>query len=416
MDSQKPLTFLDIEASGIDENSYPVEIGWADTRGNESSFLIKPIPEWTHRNHKAEQTHGISRKELFETGITIEAACLRLNKQLGTHDVYSDAAFYDNEWLTNLYTSAGVEPSFKLLDILELHEHFPPQALTVLSNLLKANPPPHRALLDALRMANGAVCLRRAGIIVQRLLQHGITRIHCVSLPPFRPARTLKTLLDCHDDEFNTISLGTQSTEFECARKSSRLATETALSDAKLVITFGDVSLEQVIGFLPSIPENRILKLDIEDQQPLLDLDLAQELLEKLGEQLEVFFNETPLSYAAKLNSSSNPFNILFESDPPKHQGEDILDIVPRMKERETVLAISFVDGVTGELHLSKKTHEFYYCGFEEDNPTEIISDDWTDDFILEEKHILIAASKRPIAISLDELHKHFLTNKRYFL
>lgn len=48
MTSQELLTFLDIEATGIHEDSYPIEIGWVDTEGNESSFLIKPIPEWTH--------------------------------------------------------------------------------------------------------------------------------------------------------------------------------------------------------------------------------------------------------------------------------------------------------------------------------------------------------------------------------
>lgn len=68
--------FGDIEASGLDEASYPIEIGWSLPDGRTRSFLIKPEPEWTHWDEAAEDLHGISREELEKSGLPPDAFSL----------------------------------------------------------------------------------------------------------------------------------------------------------------------------------------------------------------------------------------------------------------------------------------------------------------------------------------------------
>jgi len=41
-----PVIFVDLEASGLDAASYPIEIGWsADDERKPGSFLIRPAAE-----------------------------------------------------------------------------------------------------------------------------------------------------------------------------------------------------------------------------------------------------------------------------------------------------------------------------------------------------------------------------------
>ncbi len=291
MTSQELLTFLDIEASGIHEDSYPIEVGWVDTEGNESSFLIKPIPEWTHWDLKAQQIHAIPRSVLLDQGITIHQACLALNKQLGAEDIYSDAAVYDGEWLKTLFNAAGIKPSFTLRDIRELLDRLPTDQFATFFKILKANPPPHRAVPDAKRMADAINLLRKANNIVDSLSAHGIHKIHCISEPPFRPAHSLKTLLDCQAESFNTLSFGINTTELECVKKSSRLLTDTSLEDAQLVVVFGHECLKGSALFDYEDNHNgTIINLDITDTLPLLDLALIDDVLEQLSSRLVGLF------------------------------------------------------------------------------------------------------------------------------
>ncbi len=291
MTSKELLTFLDIEASGIHDDSYPIEIGWVDTEGNESSFLIKPIPEWTHWDLKAEQIHGIPRSQLLDQGITIHQACLALNEQLGTEDVYSDAAVYDGEWLNTLFNAARIKPSFTLRDIRELLDRLSTDQFTTFFKILKANPPPHRAVPDAKRMADAINLLRKANNIVDSLSEHGIHSIHCISEPPFRPARSLKALLDCQAKSFDTLSFGINTTELECVRKSSRMLTTTVLEEAQLVVVIGHECLEgsELLDYAEK-HNGTIINLDIADTLPLLDLSLIDDLLQQLSSRLEGLF------------------------------------------------------------------------------------------------------------------------------
>lgn len=151
------ITFLDIEASGLEPDSYPIEVGWADTLGNGDGFLIRPLDEWLNWDPVAASIHGIARKELFERGLCAVDAAERLNDMLGFETVFCDALDSDKFWLNKLFVAAGVEPSFQVADFYHLHKLLSNQHMLSLRQMLKSLPVPHRAEADAARFARATV-------------------------------------------------------------------------------------------------------------------------------------------------------------------------------------------------------------------------------------------------------------------
>ncbi len=108
-------TLLDIEASGFGRGSYPIEVGIARRDGSRCALLIRPQPEWTHWDPKAERLHGISRARLAREGLPVGQVAVWLNEELGGLDkVYSDSWGFDNTWLALLFHHAGMLPAFRL--------------------------------------------------------------------------------------------------------------------------------------------------------------------------------------------------------------------------------------------------------------------------------------------------------------
>ena len=121
----KPPTypvFLDIEASGLAAESYPIEIAWNNAAGKIQSFLIKRHPEWTHWNDEAEKLHRIYREELEEHGISLDEACDLLDKDLAGGHIFSDAPFYERQWLNKLYDTASRKRPFTVQGISKIPE------------------------------------------------------------------------------------------------------------------------------------------------------------------------------------------------------------------------------------------------------------------------------------------------------
>ncbi len=121
--SLQGLVFADIEASGLQHLSYPIEVGWAWVEGSHveaRSILIKPTSEWlswqTGWSEDAEQVHGISREQLLADGIEPSEACERLNREFQEAEIAFDTgpAAHDARWLSILYKAASMEPSFAL--------------------------------------------------------------------------------------------------------------------------------------------------------------------------------------------------------------------------------------------------------------------------------------------------------------
>lgn len=113
-----PLVFIDIEASALEQGSYPIEIGWAPGPGGEfDAILIAPAEEWKRGgvwSDLSEEIHGIRREHLDATGITPFQAIERIEQAFQGCLLVSDAVAWDNYWLYRLYESEGRHCSLRL--------------------------------------------------------------------------------------------------------------------------------------------------------------------------------------------------------------------------------------------------------------------------------------------------------------
>lgn len=112
---------IDIEASGLHFDAYPIEVAiWL--RGECKSWLIKPEPEWQYWCDTAESLHGISRETLFRDGLPVKDVVSQLNAFLTQSDtvLYSDAHYWDSDWIDTLYHAANMDKPFYIDSIYEL--------------------------------------------------------------------------------------------------------------------------------------------------------------------------------------------------------------------------------------------------------------------------------------------------------
>ena len=112
---------LDFEASGLSEQSYPIEVGYSLPDGTGNSLLINPLTAsdvWQYWDECAEnEIHQITRQELCTHGIPVVEVCQHLNAVLGKFErVFCDSQ-WDLFWLGRLYHAAHMRPSFMLTEI-----------------------------------------------------------------------------------------------------------------------------------------------------------------------------------------------------------------------------------------------------------------------------------------------------------
>ncbi len=108
---------LDIEASGLGNGSYPIEVGLALEPGDRYCSLILPAEGWNHWDEQAEALHQISRETLLTCGRPIADVARDMNRLLDGKVVYSDAWGVDNVWVIELFTMAGVRQRFTVSPI-----------------------------------------------------------------------------------------------------------------------------------------------------------------------------------------------------------------------------------------------------------------------------------------------------------
>lgn len=94
--------FVDIEASGLHRNSYPIEIGWCDISGVGEALLIRPESSWTHWDPEAERLHGISRLAIERQGLPREQVAARFRAFSDGRVILVDSPEYDSRWLSML--------------------------------------------------------------------------------------------------------------------------------------------------------------------------------------------------------------------------------------------------------------------------------------------------------------------------
>ncbi|MDN3519783.1 hypothetical protein QWY84_19430 [Aquisalimonas lutea] len=167
--------FIDVEASGLECDSYPVEVAWSDAEGHVESMLIAPPEEWqVHRSwsEQAEALHGLTTEALLAEGTPIERVCMKLIETARTETLYSDAAPFDRFWIGVLLTAGG----------------YPDHALRIVSAdrliALAGASPSHESVEAAKTQAQAKLGIghHRAGDDVRALVEaYRLNRTHCDS-------------------------------------------------------------------------------------------------------------------------------------------------------------------------------------------------------------------------------------------
>lgn len=113
--------FIDIEASGLHFDAYPIEIA-VTLASKVHAWLIQPEPGWTYWSEQAEAMHGLSRSFLQTHGLPASAVAQQLNQVLADSVgvVYSDACAWDEDWLNTLFRAADEIRQFHILPVDEL--------------------------------------------------------------------------------------------------------------------------------------------------------------------------------------------------------------------------------------------------------------------------------------------------------
>lgn len=155
-----PIT-MDIEASGLGRNSYPIEIAFVMPDGEQHDYLIKPPAAWDHWDARAESLHGITRDKLQREGFQPWDIASEMNDLLAGKTVYSDAWGNDMPWVARIFEAASLPQLFQINAITSL---LPPRSLERWSGELsyqhsQLNRRRHRALTDAIAIQRAFAAL-----------------------------------------------------------------------------------------------------------------------------------------------------------------------------------------------------------------------------------------------------------------
>ncbi len=151
----KKIAFIDLEASGLGAQSWPIEVGWCFLDGEPETFLIAPFKEWSEDawNSEAQALHGVSLETLHKNGRPISQVCQRLNEALADSEVYSDAPDWDGFWLYRLFSACDEKQQFSMHDFGELLGDLSRNEISALTEQAsKSAPHRHRARDDVLHM------------------------------------------------------------------------------------------------------------------------------------------------------------------------------------------------------------------------------------------------------------------------
>jgi hypothetical protein len=121
------ITIVDFEASGLESDSYPIQVAW--NIGDEiHSYYIHPksAHEWVGWSILSEHVHGISRDYLDVHGSSVDKVAERMNDSLRGMTVYSDAVFYDKGWCQRLFAETPHTMTFEFKDFWESIRQYAP--------------------------------------------------------------------------------------------------------------------------------------------------------------------------------------------------------------------------------------------------------------------------------------------------
>ena len=161
--SDRNIAILDVEASALGPESFPIEVGMALIRGPSEPIgvgakLIRPTTDWIEAgvwSKSSEAVHGIPLEVVKREGEPVEQVCDWLNGLLGSNTIVAtDAPRYDQDWLDTLFEAAGREQKFRIFDFQVLTRDFSADQHRHLAYRLRHDRIPHRAAADDLRLAS----------------------------------------------------------------------------------------------------------------------------------------------------------------------------------------------------------------------------------------------------------------------
>ena len=162
--------FLDVEASSLETNSYPIEVAWSDHIGNIESHLINPytVDSWTDWDYEAQQVHGISRKMCREEGVNPRWLCGKMNHFIAPNEsIYADGGSFDEHWIDQLY-GAGSDRGFPKFKIVNSDNVMIQELRKTEKNVIKRLDLFEELKLEARKIVDGR---HRARIDVQYLIE-----------------------------------------------------------------------------------------------------------------------------------------------------------------------------------------------------------------------------------------------------
>ena len=118
------MWIIDIEASGLGNASYPIEIGITNGAENYSS-LIKPLSSWVDWDLNSAKIHGICRETLVREGKEAFVVAEEVSALLNNQPVYCSNIGYDDFWLEILFKQTNVLQKFVVKNIYDLFEDKP---------------------------------------------------------------------------------------------------------------------------------------------------------------------------------------------------------------------------------------------------------------------------------------------------
>ena len=123
------ILFVDLEASSLAPDGYPIEVAWVDQDGKGETHLIRPADEWLRADTgnpgwcpESERIHGISLATLMVEGDPVREVAARAAILSATYVMAcSDAPERDGAWLNQLFRAAGLRRSVRLVDVRKLY-------------------------------------------------------------------------------------------------------------------------------------------------------------------------------------------------------------------------------------------------------------------------------------------------------
>jgi hypothetical protein len=111
--------YIDFEASGLHQHSFPIEVAWAGPVIEEKAFFLKPHPTWLRDqwDDNAELLHGISLNSIDESGIAPDHIAKQLQLDCRGKVLLTDGVEFDQNWLAMLFEAGGLQCLYRIMDV-----------------------------------------------------------------------------------------------------------------------------------------------------------------------------------------------------------------------------------------------------------------------------------------------------------